>query len=79
MQKSFRAASAASVSPQQAPLAPLNLLRAGVPVREVIWFRRLRPDRQMAVLDTTRGKLLLDKVREFTASQGMSTAQAMPA
>ena len=79
MQKSFQASSAASVSHQQAPLAPLNLLRAGVPAREVIWFRRLRPDRQMAALSTTRGKLLLEKVREFAASQGMGTAQAMPA
>lgn len=79
MQKSFHATSAASVSPQQAPLAPLNLLRAGVPAREVVWFRRLRPDRQMAALRTTRGTLLLEKVREFAASQGMGAAQAMPA
>lgn len=79
MQKSFQAASASSVSPQPAPLAPLNLLRAGVPAREVVWFSRLRPDRQMAALRTTRGSLLLDKVREFAASQGMGTAQAMPA
>jgi hypothetical protein len=79
MQKSFQAASVTSVSPQQAPLAPLNLLRAGVPPQEVVWFRRLRPDRQMAALGTTRGSLLLEKVREFAASQGMGTAQAMPA
>lgn len=79
MQMSFNATQAASVSPQQAPLAPLNLLRAGVPPREVVWFCRLRPDRQMAALSTTRGKLLLEKVREFAASQGIGAAQAMPA
>ena len=79
MQKSFQATWASSVSPQQAPLAPLNLLRAGVPAREVVWFRRLRPDRQMAALRTTRGSLLLEKVREFAAAQGMGAAQAMPA
>lgn len=79
MQKSFNAIQAASVSPQQAPLAPLNLLRAGVPAREVVWFHRLRPDRQMAALSTMRGELLLEKVREFAASRGIGAAQAMPA
>lgn len=79
MQKSFNAAPAKSVSTQQAPLAPLNLLRAGVPAREVLWFRGLSPGRQMASLSTTRGKLLLEKVREFTTSQGMGSAEAMPA
>lgn len=77
MQKSSHAS--VSVSPQPAPLAPLNLLRAGVPAREVVWFRRLRPDRQMAALSTTRGKLLLEKVRDFVASQSNGAAQAMPA
>jgi hypothetical protein len=53
----------------QAPLAPLNLLIAGVPASEVVWFRRLKPDRQMVALrKTTRGRLLLDKVRQFMAS-----------
>jgi hypothetical protein len=59
-----------TVSPSQAPLAPLNLLRAGVPAREVVWFRRLKPDEQMAALATTRGGLLLEKVRSFAANQG---------
>jgi hypothetical protein len=79
MQKSFNANLAKSVSNPQAPLAPLNLLRAGVPAREVVWFRRLRPDRQMAALTTTRGKLLLEKVREFATNQTGAAVQALPA
>lgn len=51
------------VSNTQAPLAPLKLLQAGVPPREVVWWRRLKPDRQMRELTTTRGKLLLEQVR----------------
>jgi hypothetical protein len=58
------------VSNTKAPLAPLNLLLAGVPAREVVWFRRLKPDRQMAALRTTRGSLLLEKVRQFVAGSG---------
>jgi hypothetical protein len=50
-----------------APLAPVNLLRAGVPPSEVVWFRELEPDKQMAALSTTRGQLLLDQVRSFMA------------
>jgi hypothetical protein len=79
MQKSFKANPAKSVSNPQAPLAPLNLLRAGVPARDVVWFRRLRPDRQMAALTTTRGKLLLEKVREFATNQTGAAVQASPA
>lgn len=77
MLKSSKAPLASTVS-TPAPLAPLNLLRAGVPAREVIWFRRLTPKRQMEeIRSTTRGKLLLEKVREF-ASQA-TTASAMVA
>lgn len=79
MQNSFNATPAKSVSPQPAPLAPLNLLRAGVPAREVVWFRRLRPASQMAALSTTRGNLLLEKVREFVADQAASAAPPTPA
>lgn len=70
MPQTSHAFTARTVSPSHAPLAPLNLLRAGVPVREVIWFRRLKPDKQMAALATARGALLLDKVRSFAANQG---------
>lgn len=59
-----------------APLAPLNLLQAGVPAREVIWFRHLRPDRAMAALRTTRGLLLLETVR---AAQGNRAFAGMAA
>ena len=61
------------VSNKQAPLAPLQLLQAGVPPREVVWWRRLKPDRQMRALTTTRGKLLLEKVRDFAATQASPT------
>jgi hypothetical protein len=57
------------VSTTQAPLAPLKLLQAGVPPREVVWWRRLKPDKQMSALTTTRGKLLLEQVRSFAANQ----------
>lgn len=79
MQKSFNATHATSISNSQAPLAPVNLLRAGVPQREVVWFHLLRPDRQMAALTTTRGKLLLETVREFTTNQMGAAVQALPA
>jgi hypothetical protein len=67
-------ATAQNVSTKMEPLAPLNLLQAGVPAREVVWFRNLRPDRRFAALVTTRGKLLLETVR---AAQGtMAAGQA---
>lgn len=59
------------VSTTQAPLAPLKLLQAGVPPREVVWWRRLKPDKQMSALTTTRGKLLLEQVRNFAANQAV--------
>lgn len=62
------------VSNTQAPLAPLKLLQAGVPPREVVWWRRLKPDRQMRELTTTRGKLLLEQVRNFAATQAAAPA-----
>lgn len=82
MQKTFTPSHAAGASSAQAqnvstliaPLAPLNLLQAGVPPREVVWFRNLRPERRFAAFRTTRGKLLLETVR---AAQGtMATGQA---
>lgn len=62
-----------------APLAPLNLLQAGVPAREVVWFRRLRPDRQFLALRTTRGRLLLERVREHVAAAGGMAMAGLPA
>lgn len=47
----------------EAPLAPVNLLHAGVPAREVAWFEQLRPDKQFRALRTVRGQLLLEQVR----------------
>lgn len=60
----------------QAPFSPVNLLQAGVPAREVIWFRHLTPNRQMAALNTTRGKLLLETVRKFVGQARTASAVA---
>jgi len=84
MQKTFNASPAAGASNAKAqnvsttmePLAPLKLLQAGVPAREVVWFRNLRPDRRFAALVTTRGRLLLDQVR---AAQGTMAASGQAA
>ena len=54
----------------QGPLSTLNLLRAGVPAREVIWFRGLKPGRQMAALGSWRGQLLLGCVRQAIGKPG---------
>lgn len=62
-----------------APLAPLNLLQAGVPPSEVVWFRRLRPDRQFTALRTTRGQLLLEQVRSHFAAAGGTALAGLPA
>ncbi len=67
-----------TVSLAKAPLASVNLLHAGVPASEVVWFRRLKPDRQMAALATTRGGLLLDKVRAFVATNSGSPTSGLP-
>lgn len=76
MPKSSKVTLASTVS-TQAPLAPLNLLRAGVPAREVIWFHRLPMKRQMQeISSTTRGKLLLEKVREFVSQATTAPAVA---
>ncbi len=66
------------VSNTQGPLSTLNLLIAGVPVKEVIWFRRLEPDKKMAALRTWRGQLLLDRVRDASTAtcSGSSMATA---
>jgi len=64
-----------NASTTTAPLSPLNLLKAGVPAGEVIWFRRLKPDRQLAALQTTRGSLLLETVRAANGS-AMATSLA---
>ncbi len=64
-----------NVSTLIAPLAPLNLLKAGVPAREVIWFRNLRTERRFAAFLTTRGRLLLETVRAAQGSMA-TTGQA---
>ncbi len=50
-----------------APLSTTNLLRAGVPAHEVQWYSRLQPADQMIALQSTRGSLLLERVRRFVA------------
>lgn len=48
------------------PLSPLNMLIAGVPARDVVWFKRLSPGQQMRSLSTSeRGASILSKVREY--------------
>jgi len=89
MQKSFKPAqvsTATGTSSQKlanasnsAPLAPLNLLQAGVPASEVVWFRRPRPDRQFIALRTTRGQLLLEQVRSHIAAAGGMALAGLPA
>jgi hypothetical protein len=56
-----------------APLSTINLLRAGVPAGEVNWYSTLRPADQMIALQSTRGSLLLERVRRFVAG-GATTA-----
>ena len=47
------------------PLSPLNMLIAGVPARDVVWFKRLSPGEQMRSLSSSeRGANILSKVRE---------------
>jgi hypothetical protein len=80
MLKATQSLSAAGASNAQAtnslsnlaPLAPLNLLRAGVPAREVVWFLHLGPAERMASLQTTRGSLLLETVRAAKGSVGLA-------
>jgi hypothetical protein len=67
------------VSNNQGPLSTLNLLIAGVPVKEVIWFRRLEPDRKMVALRTWRGQLLLERVRDASATTCSSPSMATAA
>lgn len=62
-----------------APLAPLNLLQAGVPPREVVWFRRLKPARQFLALRNTRGRLLLEQVRSHLAAAGVPASAGLAA
>jgi hypothetical protein len=58
------------------PLSPLNLLLAGVPARDVVWFKRLGPGDQMRALSSSeRGGVILNKVREY---QMRSSGAALP-
>lgn len=70
LQTSSASTSAPTVPTSQGPLSPLNLLLAGVPASEVVWFRGLKPDRRMAALKSWRGQLLLGRVREAAAATG---------
>lgn len=75
-QTSIAVKKATNVTPCESPLSTLNLLLAGVPVKEVIWFRRLQPDRKMAALGTWRGQLLLERVRNASATTASKPSMA---
>ena len=64
------------VSNTKGPLSTLNLLLAGVPVKEVIWFRRLEPEKKMAALSSWRGQLLLERVRASSTPTGVAASLA---
>jgi hypothetical protein len=59
-----------------APLSTPNLLRAGVPAGEVNWYSTLKPADQMIALRSTRGSLLLERVRRFAAGGATMAAAA---
>jgi hypothetical protein len=60
------------------PFSPFNLLAAGVPETEINWFVGLPRAGQNSVLTTTRGRLLLERLRSvshkppFTAAASQS-------
>lgn len=63
-------------STPRSPFSPINLLLAGVPAREVVWFRRLGPGEQMRQLDASeRGRAILTTLREHEAR---STTGSLP-
>lgn len=61
------------------PLSSMNLLLAGVPAGDVIWFRRLGPGEQMRALQSERGLALLNKVRAYQERSTAGAAMPMPA
>lgn len=61
--------SATSANTTAGPLSPINMLIAGVPARDVVWFRHLKPAEQMRQLSSERGRSILQKVRAHEAAK----------
>lgn len=61
------------------PLSPLNMIRAGVSARDVIWYRRLKGGQKFKELQSDRGNAILQKVREHNMRMTDVGSVPMPA